>query len=34
MLTEESSSNTDSIAALSDKLQELMAELERLKTQK
>ena len=34
MLTEESSSNTDAIAALSDKLQELMAEVERLKTQK
>jgi integrase len=34
MLTEGNSSNTDAIAALSDKLQELMYEIERLKAQK
>jgi hypothetical protein len=34
ILTEGNSSNTDAIAALSDKLQELMSEVERLKTQK
>jgi hypothetical protein len=33
MLAEENSSNTDAIAALSDRLQELISEVERLKTQ-
>ena len=34
MLTEGNSSNIDAIAALSDKLQELIAEVEKLKTRK